>query len=524
MSNAYCLYLRKSRADLDSEKNGEEETLARHERILLDVAKKQKIVISKIYREVVSGETIAARPIMQELLQSVEDGTWNGVLVVEVERLARGDTMDQGLVAQTFKYSNTKIITPSKTYDPNNEFDEEYFEFGLFMSRREYKTINRRLQRGRLASCKEGKYVSSVTPFGYTKEKAHDGKGFILVPDTKEAYIIKLIFDLYVNGQKQGDGSTRNLGISLIARHLNELGFRTRKNGLFSSPTIRDILINPVYIGKIKWEFRKGIKSMRDGNISISRPRNANFTLVDGLHTPIIQEDTFYIAKDKLSKHRPSSNVFKKQLQNQLSGLVYCQKCNRIMQRKLYTTKTGKKSLLSCLNPNCNNVANDLDMVETRILESVSNWLSEYEFDIRSKCVDSNSKSIREQLKIIENEIADIDKQMEKLYDLLEQSIYDTETFLKRSDKLRVRLTTLESAKEEVKNKLMQENARTNAFEAIIPKAKNLLETYYTVQTAQDKNNLLKTVLNKVVYLKDTKYAGKNDMFKITIFPSVPEK
>ena len=41
-----------------------------------------------------------------------------------------GNTRDQGIVAEAFKYSDTKIITPSKTYDPNNEFDEEYFEFG----------------------------------------------------------------------------------------------------------------------------------------------------------------------------------------------------------------------------------------------------------------------------------------------------------------------------------------------------------------------------------------------------------
>ena len=38
---------------------------------------------------------------------------------------------------------------------------EEYFEFGLFMSRREYNTIKRRLQRGRLASVREGKYVAT---------------------------------------------------------------------------------------------------------------------------------------------------------------------------------------------------------------------------------------------------------------------------------------------------------------------------------------------------------------------------
>ena len=160
----YSLYLRKSRADLEAEERGEGETLARHEKMLIELARINGFSIGKIYREIVSGESIESRPIVQELLRDVESGRWRGVLVVEVERLARGDTMDQGRVAKSFKFSNTKIITPIKIYDPNNEFDEEYFEFGLFMSRREYKTINRRLQRGRLSSVKEGKFVGSVAP------------------------------------------------------------------------------------------------------------------------------------------------------------------------------------------------------------------------------------------------------------------------------------------------------------------------------------------------------------------------
>lgn len=132
----YCIYLRKSRVDIEAEAHGEGETLARHEKLLLEVAKRGPYNITQIYREIVSGETIAARPVVQHLLQEVEDGKWEGVLVVEVERLARGDTIDQGVMAQAFKYSGTKIITPLKVYDPANEFDEEYFEFGLFMSRR----------------------------------------------------------------------------------------------------------------------------------------------------------------------------------------------------------------------------------------------------------------------------------------------------------------------------------------------------------------------------------------------------
>ena len=126
---SYAIYLRKSRADLELEAKGELETLAKHERQLKELASKLNLNVVKEYKEVVSGETISARPQMQELLRAVQDNLYDGVIVMEIERLARGDTIDQGIVAQTFKYSNTKIITPTKTYDPNNEFDEEYFEF-----------------------------------------------------------------------------------------------------------------------------------------------------------------------------------------------------------------------------------------------------------------------------------------------------------------------------------------------------------------------------------------------------------
>ena len=193
----YVMYLRKSRTDMEAEQRGEGETLARHERALLELSDRLCLNLAGVYREIVSGETIAARPVMQKLLSEVERGLWAGVLVIEVERLARGDTIDQGIVAQTFKFSGTKIITPSKTYDPDNEFDEEYFEFGLFMSRREYKTINRRLQQGRLASVKEGKYVASVPPYGYDRKKLEHDKGYTLIPNPEEAEIVKLIFALF---------------------------------------------------------------------------------------------------------------------------------------------------------------------------------------------------------------------------------------------------------------------------------------------------------------------------------------
>ena len=169
----YIMYLRKSRSDADYTGGNETDVLKRHESQLFKLAEQMKIPAKDIdvYREIVSADTIKQRPEMQRLLARIEQGDIDGVLVVEVQRLARGDTLDQGIVARTFKLTNTLIITLNKVYDPNNAFDEDFFEFGLFMSRRELKITKERLNRGRLQSVLEGKFVASHTPFGYDKEK-----------------------------------------------------------------------------------------------------------------------------------------------------------------------------------------------------------------------------------------------------------------------------------------------------------------------------------------------------------------
>ena len=178
---SYVIYLRKSRKDSDLESLGID-VLERHEKTLLELAKARNLPIGGIYREVVSGDSIDGRPEMKRLLTEVESGIWDGVLVMEVERLARGDTIDQGRVQRAFFYSNTLIVTPAKTYDPTNEFDSEYFEFNLFMSRREYATIKRRMQTGRVRSVKDGYYVGNIPPYGWKRIKAKDRKHFYLAP------------------------------------------------------------------------------------------------------------------------------------------------------------------------------------------------------------------------------------------------------------------------------------------------------------------------------------------------------
>ena len=300
----YCTYLRKSRADAEAEARGEGETLERHRKILFDLAKRLHLDVTKEYAEIVSGETIASRPVVQELLADVEQGLWNGVLVVEVERLARGDTIDQGIIAQTFKFSDTKIITPMKTYDPNNEFDEEYFEFGLFMSRREYKTINRRLQNGRAASVREGKYVGNKPPYGYTRKKLDHDKGYTLLPHPDQAKVIQLIFQWYTEGLEN-----EIMGPAVIATKLNHMHIPPQNGDAWVPASIRRILRNPTYTGKVCWERRKVVKKMAGGQLVKSRPDAKDYILADGLHEALIPMETWNKAQEVMTQSHVPSNA-----------------------------------------------------------------------------------------------------------------------------------------------------------------------------------------------------------------------
>ena len=524
----YCLYVRKSRADADAEARGEGETLTRHINTLLEYAKKRKLDVTQIHREIVSGETIAARPVMQQLLTEVEQGLWDGVLVMEVERLARGDTIDQGIVAQTFKYSNTKIITPLKDYNPNDEFDEEYFEFGLFMSRREYKTINRRLQRGRIASVKEGKWVGNKAPYGYERVKIPNDKGYTLSPIQPEADIVKLIFELYTVGEKQTNGSYEHIGVARIVRKLNGMGVKPRFAEHWSPASVRDMMRNPVYAGKVRWNSRATKKGMIDGKIEHTRRRvpNSECIVVKGLHPPLISEETFEIAQDYLNKNRKRPLGEKGRITNPLAGIVVCAKCGHRMVRRPYDGKTP--ATLMCHDTACDNVSSYCDAVEQRILDALKEWVEGYRVEFEHtedptssiNMIEAKEKALSHLL----DEFAKLNKQLDATHDLLEQGVYTTDQFLERSRKVSARLKENENARLKLERELEEDRMRESSRTQIIPKIELLLEVYGSLKTAGEKNEMLKEVLEKVEYLKTVKGRWHNspDDFKITIYPRVP--
>ena len=279
----YAIYLRKSRADMEAEKLGEGETLARHRKILTELAARKGLYVEKIYQEIVSGaETIKDRPEIQKLINDAYQGKYRGIIIVEVTRLSRGSQGDAQIILDCLKYANRNngllVVTPTKVYDvAHNSDDEEYMEFELFMSRREYKMIQKRMDRGKKQCVVEGNYMGSYRPYGYNILKTKTGR--TLVPNEEEAPIVKKIYKWTVED---------NMTPGEIARKLTNMGIPTYTGEPeWSLATIKTILTNPTYIGKVRWNDRMQIKTMVDGKLVTSRPRSTHsdhYMLYDGKH------------------------------------------------------------------------------------------------------------------------------------------------------------------------------------------------------------------------------------------------
>lgn len=511
----YALYLRKSRSD---DPNATvEETLSRHEKILIETARKMNLSIVKIFREVVSGESISDRPQMKELLNEVDAGLYAGVLVVELERLSRGNNIDQGIIAQSFQISDTKIITPNKTYDPNDEHDSEMIEFGMFMSRREYKTIVRRMQRGKISSVNEGKFLGSRPPYGYIIKKLK--KGNTLEPHPDQALVVKMIFDMYVN---------QRIGVSLIVRKLNSLRIPPAKGDVWVNPSIRDILRNPVYCGRIRWNWRPHIKKIVEGKIVKERPRakEGDWLLVDGLHPALVEQETFDLAQQFLGQNFSRPCPKDMPIKNPLAGLIECGLCGRKMVRRPYNKKELPPTIM-CPSTACKNISSHLQLVENRLITSLEQWLGDYKtnWDLPAREDGNiNQTELKERtLKNLDEEIRTLEKQSASLYDLLEQGIYTKEKFLERSRNISERIAVAQNERANIQAEIAKEQNQNLSQKEIIPKVEKVLELYRLANDPALKNELLSEILDKAVYTKTKKshWTMPSDEFGLILYPKL---
>lgn len=502
-------YLRKSR---DDGEDSVEEVLARHERILQDFCRRTydaPLPADRLLREVQSGETIESRPVMQDLMRRVRNREVDGVLVVELQRLSRGDFIDIGELERLFQVTGCKIVTPTRTLTLSDDYDRQYFEMELLHGREYLSYIKKILRRGVEQSSREGNYVSSVAPYGYKRTVVN--RRPTLEPDPDEAPIIRMIFEWYAR---------ERVGPTVISDRLNALGLHTRGGGDWNPGKMRHIIENPVYIGKIRWNYRRGQKEYRDGEVVTVRHRHDgdDVILVDGKHPPLIDEALFREAQDvSHARAIPASNR-PKEMRNPFAGLLRCGNCNYAMTAAAayhYKSRDLIDYSFNCTySRGCGMRGAYLRDIMAVLRSTLAASLHDLDVTPEEKHITSSSPDVR---KLYADELSDIGKQRERMYSFLERGIYTEEIFLSRRDALNQRESEISAALA----RLEAEDANVERAETLRANLSSCLALIDDPETpAQELNAALKKFVDRIVYTRAPRQHGRNEWtpIQLTVF------
>jgi DNA invertase Pin-like site-specific DNA recombinase len=479
----WLMYLRKSRQDNPDETVSE--VLAKHEAILQEWAKRElghEIPEDCIYREIVSGESLSERVEAQKVLDRIEDPRVVGILVVEPQRLSRGDLEDCGHLISTLRYTKTLVATPMMTYDMENKMERRFFQDELMRGRDFLEYTKEILLRGRIAAVKRGCYIGRTEPYGYNKVVI--GKDHTLEPND-DADIVRLVFDLYVN-----QGKT----YYQIACHLNDMKIPSPKGGIWCKDTIRKILLNTHYIGKVSFNKIKRTTIVENGERvtkKLTQPQE-EVIMAEGKHQAIIDTETFEKAQERLRLNPSTRHNFV--LQNPFAGIMYCAGCGKAIMRHPY--KHAGLRLECRSRPKCYKSAKYEEVLEAVIVSLEQSELPALKARMRNG--DGNSVAIQKKLlERLEKQMEEFRQQEEKQFDLLETGVYTQDRFEQRNAALRQKM-------EECQEKIYEAKAtmpkQVDYTERVASLEKAIVALKDPKVSPEVKNKLLKAVVTKIEF------------------------
>lgn len=479
----WLIYLRKSRQDDPAQTI--EEVLSKHEAILQEYARRElggEIPQENIYREVVSGESIDDRIEIKKVLARLEDPEVAGVLVVEPSRLSRGDLADCAQIISAFRFSKTLVGTPMMVYNLENKMERKFFQDELLRGNDYLEYTKEILFRGRVAAVKRGCYIGQYAPFGYDKTKK--GKDHTLEPN-ENADVVRMIFDWYVN---------EDLTRLQIARRLNDMGIKPARGEKWPKDTIRHILANPHYAGKVVFNRIKSTPVMENGVIRKKRLTQelSEVVVADGKHPAIIDWDIWERAQAKTAATPRVKQD--RTLKNPLAGILFCSKCKRAMY--IHPYKRAEDRYECRTKPRCFKSVKESELIDAVVYALEKSELPNLELKLQNN--DGNAKKIQQRLlEKLEKQMAEYLQQEETQYELLETRKYTQDIFDRRNGALRKKMEECQAAIYKTKATMPQEVDYEERIVALRAAISTLRES---TPTPAQKNRLLKAIVERIEY------------------------
>ena len=498
------------------EQSEEGYSIDEQERLLRSWAEKNNYEVYKCYSDRgISGKDIKNRPALKELLKDAEEKKFDMVISWKINRISR-KLADVLKIVDILEKNDITFKSYSEPFETDTPAGKMQFQMMALIGEFERGTIAQNVKMGMCAKAKAGEWCGGRV-LGYdlipveNQEGAKRRKTKLTINEI-EARSVRLIFNEYVNGK----------GYKAITNQLNKLGYKTKKGNDFSVGSIREILTNPVYIGKVRYNVRQNWSEKRRRNI------NANPIITDGVHEPIIDE----VLWDKVqaimeSKKGKPSRIYDGEYP--LTGILRCPKCGAGMVISRTTNKladgTKKRIAYYCCGAwknkgtsVCNSNTIRVDKANEYVFNKISELLSNEKMvkSIVNNINKERHKKIspaKKELERIDKELEKIDRKKTKLFEAYEEELISKEEFKERKDELNKRAKSLQEEKEPLLVTLSDDVSEEIPYEFI----KSILENFSKVLTESATREQQKKLLHMIISEITINEAREIDSIKINI-------
>ncbi|WCK57431.1 recombinase family protein (plasmid) [Aneurinibacillus sp. Ricciae_BoGa-3] len=470
-----AIYLRKSRGDVDLD-------LDNHRLALTEICEAYGYRY-KEFAEIGTSNSVDDRPIFLEMLEEIQQGLYDAVAVVEIERLGRGNDEDWGKIERILRDNEVLIITPEKVFDLENDEDEFQLDIKKFLARVEYKQISKRLRRGKILGAKRGEWTNGKPPFPYFYNR---DKHSIEVDESKRE-IYNLIKGRALNGYTAEQ----------IAWELNKLGHQSPGGKSWTSTAVYRLLYDQTHLGKIVFAKQKGSGHKNKKTKALKVFPQDEWIVIDGKHEAIKTLEEHNRILELFAKRRVIPRASRRGAFT-LSGLVYCAKCGHSMQFT-YNGQNDIEYVKKCqksdeLGNRCGNPGTNVNEIIKTVFQEI-NKIEDKRLNEKYDVLESELIVLRSSIKDKYDAITKHEEAINILQEQREDGEISKERFLERK---RIREEQIQA----LQNEIVELEKRCEKR----PEVKSLQEAYSEFENLNDnksKNIFLKSIINKIYYTKD---------------------
>jgi site-specific DNA recombinase len=191
------------------------------------------------YREAGASGYERERPELDRLLADAREGRFDVVVFPSIDRAGRS-VKDVIEIDAMLRQCGVEIVFLRENIDTSTPTGELYRNIMAAVAQFEGRLMYERMSKGKRRKAAAGGYTGGYLPYGYRREAGR------VVVDRDEARVVERIF------RWRGAGVT----VKEIVRRLNQNGTRTKRGGHWSWGTVKGILANRFYTGRVEFEGR----------------------------------------------------------------------------------------------------------------------------------------------------------------------------------------------------------------------------------------------------------------------------